>query len=574
MAIDTIAKFGPVLESLHIKVNSLVDIETQELNILKKAEEDRLRSERLKDIPAPIRPQAQRGRSAPSKQSNGENDNSFNLFSLFFNPFNNLLASFTAFGLAIAGLRGWEMKAIDKLKTGIKSLSGLVMDGIKGLRNAVLVKYFGFTPEGQLSRNTRGQFTSGVPISQQIAQRISDLRARALRVFGLGIDGKPIAVRGADGRFAGTSIIGKVTSRIAKLLSPLRAVSTGISNFISGTGKAIFKSSIFKGAGSFVKAVGKILKPLGIIFSAWEGVNAFLDTEGTLYEKFSAGISEALGDFFGAPLDLLKDLGAWVIRKMGFDETADAVTNFSIEDKLTDLINGILMLPSNAIKWIKGLFDWNAEDEESADTNMISEIFNNTIEKLKSFFTDLFDFIPSLDEIKEGLISMLPSWMRPENVEEERARLEQELARATEQKNNAASKVESMEGQYHRGAIEARRALERKQSEIDDIQKQLAELPEARRGGIFNADSNGSPVMLHGQEAVIPLESSRGQQILETKTGMISSADAQKASAPIVLAPGGSNVNAPQTTNNVNNTSITYNSNPAGSLSRRNARAQ
>ena len=65
----------------------------------------------------------------------------------------------------------------------------------------------------------------------------------------------------------------------------------------------------------------------------------------------SVGLS-AVGDFVGAPLNLLKDMLGWVLGKFGFTETAKEIKEFDIVSKIANLTSGILLFPSRAIDWI------------------------------------------------------------------------------------------------------------------------------------------------------------------------------------------------------------------------------
>jgi hypothetical protein len=102
--------------------------------------------------------------------------------------------------------------------------------------------------------------------------------------------------------------------------------------------------------------MGRLLWPLGIFMSLLDGIEAYKNTEGSEWEKFTAGISAFIGDFLGAPLDLLKNGLAWVLGKFGFDEESEQIKNFNIEEKITNLIQGVLDFPAKAFKWIKTLF--------------------------------------------------------------------------------------------------------------------------------------------------------------------------------------------------------------------------
>jgi len=95
----------------------------------------------------------------------------------------------------------------------------------------------------------------------------------------------------------------------------------------------------------------------------------------------------------GAPLDLLKDVMAWVLKKFGFDDTADALKGFSVQDFISraidsifdifkNVINGIIELAATAIENIPlvggGIgdkirsfkFDTNVQERKALDAEI------------------------------------------------------------------------------------------------------------------------------------------------------------------------------------------------------------
>jgi hypothetical protein len=218
--------------------------------------------------------------------------------------------------------------------------------------------------------------------------------------------------------------------------------------------------------------------------------------------------------------------------------------------------------------WIMSLFGVDADQIEGIS---ITDVFQILIDGIKDFFGGLFDFMPSMDDIKNAALDFLPNWMRPKS-QQERA-------------DKAAKKLEN------RGEVTREEVLEAKtEEELDalakradknslrygyndamrDIERILAaEDMSMRKGsGGFRNFGRGSLAMLHGKEAVIPYESGAGQ-ILQTfnealqkptpSTGVSLNAVSaentalnQAAQAPVVVAPqSGGNT----TTNN--RTSVT-----------------
>jgi hypothetical protein len=108
--------------------------------------------------------------------------------------------------------------------------------------------------------------------------------------------------------------------------------------------------------GKFARFALRILKPIGFLFSAYDGVMAFMNTEGSFLDKFVAGIGAFIGDFVGAPLDLLKSIVAWALEKLGFKEAAKWLESWSFETIINNLIGGVWSLVQGAVDWVKLLF--------------------------------------------------------------------------------------------------------------------------------------------------------------------------------------------------------------------------
>lgn len=328
--------------------------------------------------------------SAAFKTDSGDGNN--NPFGLLLNPAKLILplvAGITAVGLAFAGLRGWEIPVIKKIAQ-MKLVPNVISNGITRMRNSVF-RMFGLTPEGTLTRDAKGRFTRVAPITTQISMRMNALRIRALRMFGLGADGKLIAVKDKDGLFK-KNIIGRVTFQIGRLLKPLMAVSDGVGRWATGSGAKImeFIRGFGGKAGGFVKIVGKILWPIGFLMSLFDGVTAYQesDADGNI-AKLGDGIGGFLGSFIGAPFDLLKKGISWVIKKLfGVETNADGsipegqgmagwivkqLESFSFEETIKKLVSGVFGVVQGAVDWVKLLFTDPSEALSKLWTGLVGE---------------------------------------------------------------------------------------------------------------------------------------------------------------------------------------------------------
>jgi hypothetical protein len=203
---------------------------------------------------------------------------------------------------------------------------------------------------------------------------------------------------------------------------------------------------------------------------------------------------------------------------------------------LTDFVKGKWTATK---EWFTGMFSWSSSEE---DKGVIQQLFDSTIEKVKSFFTDLFDFLPSFEEIKNTLTGILPDWMKPDTVEEQRQSLLDQIAE--QQAEIAAGDNRDYLGRSREGIIE-------------DLQAQLNSLPQANEGGFVNAPASGTPVMLHGQEIITPLDSPQGKVLMAINQLMNAKAEAGAGEyggmgGPMIVQGGSS---GPSNSNNSTNVS-------------------
>ena len=72
--------------------------------------------------------------------------------------------------------------------------------------------------------------------------------------------------------------------------------------------------------------------------SAFDFVTGFIEgyTEEGIIGGLREGVTKVFGNLIGAPLDKLKSGVAFILRKLGFDESADALKSFSFKDILME----------------------------------------------------------------------------------------------------------------------------------------------------------------------------------------------------------------------------------------------
>lgn len=331
---------------------------------------------------------------------------------LFFaNPLNllgPLLAGLTALGAAFLGMRGWELKAIEKLPGMISKFTSSIMRGIRGifgkitgsisaftervtkpmttmignlktkiatLATTILRDYFGFglVDEGGRFRDAETGKFAKKPVFHQVMSKVKGVTSYVRNLFGLDV---PAAA--AD---EGPSLFQKVMNTVKRIFAPIQKIFGFATDFFATTGKTLITPVLKLGRLVFQK----ILWPIGALFSAFEGVKAFMAEEGTLIEKLGAGIGGFLGDFIGAPFDLLKSGINWLLSKLFGVEVKDGkydestmmgkILNISDEFSITDTISGLVKAPFKAIQSIIDFVGLLFTDPKKAFNNLIKGLY-------------------------------------------------------------------------------------------------------------------------------------------------------------------------------------------------------
>ena len=321
------------------------------------------------------------------------------------------------FGGAIAGfggyigLRGWET----------------------GFVKAFIERFFtnlGLTPDGKIPK---GLF-QGPNLIGRIVNAFSRLENRILSFFGVSVSG--VMARDALGRFTGMTngrptVVYRITQAIGRLLSPLTFVARAINDWIIGPGaKLVGFVGGATGLASVGKLASKILWPIGLLLSGWEGVKKWRDSEETnkLY-RFVDGIGAFLGDFIGAPLNLLKNIVSAGLEWVGLQSASDWLDKFSFRELIGNFISSIIRIPERIFSYAKDFMEkydilgligtkWKNSIEwlSNAWTNMsnyvnetgdtITGFFQNAIDNVKLGFMRISNFIKN---IPDRLISTITS---------------------------------------------------------------------------------------------------------------------------------------------------------------------
>ena len=214
-------------------------------------------------------------------------------------------------------------------------------------------------------------------------------------------------------------------SNLGKIFNPIATFATAVSKFIGGPmGKVFSFLGNITGISGVLRTIGKIFKPIGVIISAFEGLQAFAESEGTFLERIGAGIGQFFGSFVGSVLDLIKNAGAWLLGKLGFENAESILSEFSFEGLIRDTIEGFFGLISGAVEWVKLLFT----DPSAALTSLwetalggfksLLDIIFYPIDQAITWIMDMFGWTPdegqtfSLTDTIWGAVSSAVGWVK------------------------------------------------------------------------------------------------------------------------------------------------------------------
>ena len=250
---------------------------------------------------------------------------------------------------------------------------------------------FGLTEAGELSRDAKGRFKK-TPITTKIGMRMNSLRLSTLKAFGLDTTGKLGAAAKIDPELTKKSLFSRFKFQFGRIMNPIKNISNGIAKFASGVGKPIF--AFFRtigalGGGSLGKIAGvfgKILKPLGFFLSFKAAFDEWMLTdESNIMKQGTDFIGKFLGNFLGAPADLIKSLIFKAAEFVGFEVDDKGVfktlKDASFEDLLTGALQNILDIP-------RKIFDFAVK--AFTQEGFINEQFKALKDKVKEVFKGVF----------------------------------------------------------------------------------------------------------------------------------------------------------------------------------------
>lgn len=336
-----------LLMHMGARINQLVDMWAPE-DPLKKAEREKENRDLLGDILKTLR-------NKPKEIEQKEKKKSYGWMGLVF-------GGIAALGAALVSFVG-ELWRQFKTLTNLDRYLAPLFKGFKNLftNEGAIGKIFAklktaFTEEGAIGKifaKLNALFTEEGAIGKAFAKLKTAFKESSL---GKWIDDIILKWKEVKTSFQELFGSGKSASKGTGFFSRLKGLIVGEGSLI---GKALkFLNPFIKFGSAIGKFAAKLVAPLALIMTVWDGVTGFMEgwqaQEGKgLGEKLVGGImgaiSKILSNLVGGIMDLVKDSIAWVLEKLGIitPETKEALNSFSFADiikrvfkSITDFLTG------------------------------------------------------------------------------------------------------------------------------------------------------------------------------------------------------------------------------------------
>ena len=170
----------------------------------------------------------------------------------------------------------------------------------------------------------------------------------------------PAFVTGIVGIFKG---IGKALTALKNFFKPaIMVIDTAgdAGKSVGVIGKFFGSVGKFFGALKMLIPFAKTIPGLNLIFAVidiFKGFGKGQEEFGGIIGGIMGSIRELLVGFIGLPLDLLKKGVAFILEKMGFEDTAEALESFSFADLIHDMVTGLINFFKNFFTNVKKLIN-------------------------------------------------------------------------------------------------------------------------------------------------------------------------------------------------------------------------
>lgn len=218
---------------------------------------------------------------------------------------------------------------------------------------------FGLTPEGLPIRDPEtGKFMAGKPVSTQIFERFDNMFKGLKDIFILGEGNGTIFTRASEIKQSVIDFFNKIPRLNIELPTWASEIPQNIRGLLGSADEGTGILGFFSKAFSFLEPVLKPLKMvIGTVFRPFTQIlltvvdfvvgfyEGFTGTEGSLMDKLGAGLEGGIKGIIKGiteAIDLIFiQFPAWILGKLGFEETAEGLKEFSLTDLVDPIWNSI-----------------------------------------------------------------------------------------------------------------------------------------------------------------------------------------------------------------------------------------
>jgi hypothetical protein len=298
--------------------------------------------------------------------------------------------------------------------------------------------------------------------------------------------------------------------------------------------------------------VSRMFWPIAVIIGAVETVRGAIAgyAEDNIWGALEGAVTGLFNALISAPLDLLRSGVAWILDRLGFDETASVISNFSFEglanqvfgavfDGLQGAVNvirdlfsfgdgdrillgtvgtltDIVFAPLNmAINFVTGLFGWTDPEEPFQLQDFVSDVFSQAISWVQGQFANVGEHI---GEGFGGLVEYLATI--PERIQlfaEEMwenlgARLQIGFARFSEWFGGMPDRIRlyalEILPDWMVSATDLQEARDAVNARSDDLQRRVREIEDARDANLSIIEERAAALDRRTQEVLSNMQNS------------------------------------------------------------------
>jgi phage-related protein len=207
---------------------------------------------------------------------------------------------------------------------------------------------------------------------------------------------------------------------------------------LGGTLIIAFRKSILavvRSIRTIARIASRLFVPLTVVITLFETIKGTID--GWKEDGFVGALKGAITEFgatlIAVPLDFIKDIVAWALDKLGFDETAEALNEFSFEDIWRNTVSAFFEGVKSMVEWVKLKFSDTTEAIGSLWTglvgagkdlvsllwspiesaiNWVKTLFTDPVEAFKQYFSTLIGVYSSIGELLFAPVESAINWVK------------------------------------------------------------------------------------------------------------------------------------------------------------------